>query len=155
MLVDSEWVPTFPNARYLFTGAEWDYWKDSGDAVIGDSVIPVFEAGLTERVAIDHQITEDLRFLPTPGHTPGHSSVVICSGNEEGVITGDIMHHPSQCAHPEWACTFDVDKVQAQKTRISFMERFADTNLPIIGTHWGPEPVHLVEHKSRWKVREI
>ena len=140
MLVDGEWVPTFPNARYLWAGAEFDYWRSAqdemGSQVFGDSVAPIFEAGLSEAVASDHQITEDLRFLPTPGHTPGHCSVTISSRGEEAIITGDLMHHASQCAHPEWCCTFDIDREAATATRRAFLERTADRNIAVIGTHW-------------------
>ena len=75
MKVDGQWVPTFPNARYIMARPEFDYWKDAGEGnwgdVFGDSVAPVFEAGLVDLVDCDHQINPELQFFPTPGHTPG------------------------------------------------------------------------------------
>ena len=47
-------------------------------------------------------ISPEVRLTPTPGHTPGHVSVLIESEGERAVITGDMMHHPCQLAHPEW-----------------------------------------------------
>ncbi|MDH4148286.1 MAG: MBL fold metallo-hydrolase, partial [Acidimicrobiia bacterium] len=80
-LVDGAWVPTFPNARYVFVQAEFDHWRDtpemSGDDVFGDSVAPIAAAGLADYVAPDHRICEQVSFQSTAGHTPGHVSVVI------------------------------------------------------------------------------
>ncbi len=149
---NDEWVPTFPNARYLWAGEEFDYWSKTrdeiGSQVFGDSVAPIFEAGLARSVASDHQITPELRFLSTPGHTPGHCAVAISSRGEEAIITGDLMHHPSQCAHPEWGCTFDLDPKRAQATRRDFLERTADRDIAVIGTHWGGDTAVAVRREG-------
>ena len=60
MLVDGEWLPTFPNARYLIGETEWRYWDANEDEseygpVLADSVRPVVDAGLVDLVATDHQ----------------------------------------------------------------------------------------------------
>ena len=121
--------------------------------VFGDSVAPVFEHGLVELVGCDHQITPDLSFVSTPGYTPGHCSVAIRSGAAEAVITGDLMHHPSQCAHPEWPCRADVDKDLARATRRAFLERYSDSGILVIGTHWGgPTAVHVTRRGAAWRV---
>lgn len=104
-LVNGKWLPTFPNARYLFGRREWEHWSSEaaqhrdGD-VMGDSVRPIVDAGLAELVDMNHVLTPEVRLEPTPGHTPGHVSVRISSQGEEAVITGDLMHHPLQCAEP-------------------------------------------------------
>ena len=112
-LVDGEWVPTFPNARYLFADVEWEHWQrdDSGmDEVLrADSIQPVVDAGLVDLVATDARLTADVSLSPTPGHTPGHVSVLIESSGERAVITGDLSHMVCQAAHPEWGSSFDVD----------------------------------------------
>ena len=153
MKVDGEWVPTFPNATYLFAQKDYDFWSAQTDdpghvAVFGDSVTPVFEAGLVKLVEMDHSFTPEVRFLPTAGHTPGHCSVAISSGSEEALITGDIMHHPSQLAHPEWCCSFDVDRKQATQTRHDFLDRYCDSGIPVIGTHWGGPPSVKITRKG-------
>ena len=78
-------------------------------AVFGDSVQPVFDAGLVDLVETDARLCEEIDLVPTIGHTPGHVSVRIRSRGEEALITGDFMHHPCQIAHPEWASTADSD----------------------------------------------
>ncbi|HVR29229.1 MAG TPA: MBL fold metallo-hydrolase [Thermoanaerobaculia bacterium] len=156
--VDGRWVPTFPNARYVMARTDYDYWSQAADpeaaAIFGDSVRPVFEAGLVDLVDAGHQITPEIGLLPTPGHTPGHCSVTISSsGGEEGVITGDVMHHPSQCMHPEWDNNFDSDREQAKRTRLGFLERYGSGAVRVIGTHFGtPAATRIVPSGDRWKV---
>ena len=114
VFVDGKWVPTFPNARYLFGRIEYEHW-DAGNVgaavTFGDAVRPVFEAGQADLVDTDHKITDEVRFAPTPGHTPGHVSVLIESKGQRAVITGDMMHHPIQIADGaiDWQMSADVD----------------------------------------------
>ena len=96
-LVDGQWRPTFPDARYLFVRTEFEHWRDQpslfeGEDVFGDSVAPVVEAGLADLVAPDLRLTDEVRLQPTPGHTPGHVSVVVESAGERAVITGHDPH---------------------------------------------------------------
>ena len=157
-LVDGKWVPTFPNARYLMPRADFEHFgkvEDAdGKAVFADSVRPVFDAGLAELVDAAYRVTPEIGLLPTPGHTPGHCSVTIsASDGSEAVITGDLMHHPSQCMHPEWGCAFDHDGAAAKKTRLGFLERFGDGAVRVIGTHFGtPAATRVVRSGERWKV---
>jgi glyoxylase-like metal-dependent hydrolase (beta-lactamase superfamily II) len=140
MLVDGQWVPTFPNAQYLFARQEWAYWsaheQEDFGPVIADSVRPIIDAGLAELVAMDHRLTDEVWLEPTPGHTPGHVSVRISSQGEEAVITGDMTHHPCQMAHPEWAAKVDFDPVQSTATRRAFYARYAEQPVLVIGTHF-------------------
>ncbi len=142
-LVEGKWVPTFPNARYLFGKKEWEHWSSdaasqrNGD-VMGDSVRPIVDAGLAQLVEMDHMLTDEVRLTPTPGHTPGHVSVLISSRGEEAVITGDIMHHPLQCAEPDLANNFDADADAARRTRREFLARYANRPVLVLGTHFAP-----------------
>jgi glyoxylase-like metal-dependent hydrolase (beta-lactamase superfamily II) len=140
MRVEDRWVPTFPHARYLFGRKEWEHWSAQADgpdrAVQDDSVRPIFDAGFADLVEMDHRVTPEVRLEPTPGHTPGHVSVRIVSRGEEAVITGDLMHHPVQCAQPGWASRFDVDAQAARRTRLEFLDRHADRPVLVLGTHF-------------------
>ncbi len=142
MLVDDRWVPTFPNARYLFVDAEYEHWRDEpglfdGEDPFGDSVAPVLDAGLAELVAPDHRICDEVRFESTPGHTPGHISLVIASDGERAVITGDMLHHPMQLVDPELSSMFDTDPEQSRATRRRAFPQWADGRTLVIGTHFG------------------
>jgi len=140
MLVGDKWVPTFPNARYLFGKTEFAHWSAEGDeeqqVILSDSVQPVLDAGLAEFVDMDYVISPNLRLTPTTGHTPGHVSVVIESEGERAVITGDMTHHPCQLAHPEWSPSFDSDKQAAAVTRARMFAEWADADMLVIGTHY-------------------
>jgi glyoxylase-like metal-dependent hydrolase (beta-lactamase superfamily II) len=141
-LVDGRWVPTFPNARYLMVREEVAHWErePQDDDLFGDSVRPVLDAGLADLVEPGHEVADGITLLPTPGHTPGHVSVRIRSRGEEAVVSGDVMHHPVQCARPEWGAVFDSDAAWAERTRREFLDRYADTDVLVIGTHF-PDPV--------------
>jgi glyoxylase-like metal-dependent hydrolase (beta-lactamase superfamily II) len=156
-LVDGKWVPTFPRARYLFAEPEFRYWMAEKDQrfgdVIGDSVRPVYEAGRVDLVQSNLAVSDEVRLEPTPGHTPGHVSVRISSRGEEAVITGDLMHHPVQCAHPEWASIADVDSRAAEATRRAFLARYGGSEVRVFGTHFaGPTSGHLVRDGSAWRL---
>jgi len=142
MLVDGEWRPTFPNARYLIGRREFEYWRDEADAVAGDpaifadSVKPVWDAGLVDLVETDHVVCDEVSLVPTLGHTPGHVSVRIASGDGEALITGDFLHHPCQLAHPEWASAADYDPDASTHTRQRMFSDLASAPTLVIGTHF-------------------
>jgi glyoxylase-like metal-dependent hydrolase (beta-lactamase superfamily II) len=155
-LVEGRWVPTFPNARYVLARREWEHWSGEPDqwnqTILADSVRPIFDAGLVDLVEADHAVDASVRLEPTPGHTPGHSSVRIRSGGGEAVITGDLMHHPVQCAHPEWGSSADLDPAEARRTRRAFLEAHADSAVLVIGTHFaGPSAGRIVRQGSAYR----
>jgi glyoxylase-like metal-dependent hydrolase (beta-lactamase superfamily II) len=144
MLVDGAWVPTFPNARYLLAEREWRHWDaNDGDPmnenVLDDSVRPVFEAGQVDLVDWQHEVCDEVRLEPTPGHTPGHVSIHIRSQGQEALITGDCIHHPCQMSRTDWCSSADTDQAQGRQTREALLERYVDSPVLVIGTHF-PTP---------------
>ena len=157
MLRDGSWVPTFPHARYLLGEGEVAFWKDTDDpaqqTVYADSVQPVFDAGLVDLVTNEQRICDEVRLVPTPGHTPGHASVLVVSQGEEALITGDFLHHPCQFARPHWCSSFDEDRTQAVATRRAMFEKLADTPTLVIGTHFAtPTAGHLVRDGDAYRL---
>jgi glyoxylase-like metal-dependent hydrolase (beta-lactamase superfamily II) len=145
-LVDGQWVPTFPDAKYLFVRKEWEFWKqqydknrNTEDGSIADSVIPVVEAGKAIFVQGDYVVDDQVFLEPTPGHTPGHVCVHVKGGGKEAILSGDIMHHPVQMAEPQWSSVFCVDPKTAAATRRTFLEQNADTGRLILAAHF-PQP---------------
>lgn len=141
MLVDGEWIPTFPNARYLVAEKEFRYWDaevpdELNQGIMDDSVRPIVDAGLMDFVDWQHQVCAEVWLEPTPGHTPGHVSVRIRSAGEDALITGDCIHHPCQMTRTEWCSSADFDPVQGQTTREQLLERYADEDVLVIGTHF-------------------
>jgi len=138
-LVDGEWAVTFPNARYLFARTEWEHWSthDSDYGNFADTVRPVIDAGAADLVETDHHLCDEVRLTPTPGHTPGHVSVVVENGGERAVITGDMSHHPLQFAMPELPMPADSDTPAAVATRRRFLAERTEDGALVIGTHFG------------------
>jgi len=155
---NGRWVPTFPNARYLFGRGEYAHWqqvRESGNGHLGhfvDAIDPVVEAGLADLVDTEHRVCEEVSLFPTPGHTLGHVSVLIRSRGEEAVITGDLMHHPIQVARPDLPMNADSDKALAVETRRAFCERFADSRVTVIGSHFcDPTSGRIVSDTKSWR----
>jgi glyoxylase-like metal-dependent hydrolase (beta-lactamase superfamily II) len=153
MLVEGRWVPTFPQARYLFGRLEYDHWTAHGDehdrVHFADSVLPVVEAGLVDLVEMDHCICDEIRLVPTPGHTPGHVSVMIESRGQRAVITGDMAHHPCQMAEPDWYTPFDSDPEAAASTRRTAFKQWAREEMLVIGTHFAAPTVGRIRHEGQ------
>jgi glyoxylase-like metal-dependent hydrolase (beta-lactamase superfamily II) len=140
-LAGGQWVPTFANARYVFGKTEYEHWRDHSTepdktAVFHDSVKPIMEAGKADLVASDARLGDEISLIPTPGHSPGHMSLHIRSAGEEGLLAGDVAHHPCQMAHLDWSSTADSDPVQSIVTRRELFSRFADTPTLVIGGHF-------------------
>ncbi len=152
---DGEWVVTFPKARYLFARKEWDHWQTTESEYsknIGDTVRPVIDAGAADLVDVDHQVCRQVRLEPTPGHTPGHVSVVIESGDERAYITGDMAHHPIQFGEPDIAAPADSDSPMAAQTRRTFLAARARDGALVIGTHFGgPTAGRIVAEDPAWR----
>ena len=154
--VDGQWVPTFANARYLFNKAEWEFWKDHEDPyganTIEHALKPVINAGLVDLVDTHHRVCDEISLIPTPGHTPGHVSVLIQSRGAEAVITGDMFHHPCQMAHPEWIDMGDIASDVAEQTRRAFMQRFGNRPSLVLGTHFAtPTAGHIRSDGEGWR----
>jgi glyoxylase-like metal-dependent hydrolase (beta-lactamase superfamily II) len=157
-LVNGKWVPTFPQARYLFGRKEYDHWchmRQTGGyhdfEHMHDSIDPVLEAGLVDFIEPEHQITDEVSLFPTPGHTPGHVSVLIRSRGEEAVITGDLLHHPIQLSYPMRHGNFDMDKDQGALTRQAFVDRFGGKKVLVIGSHFcDPTSGWIVRDGEQW-----
>lgn len=163
-LVDGKWVPTFPNARYLFGRTEYEHWKMLQETHgyhdlnhMYDAVQPVVDAGLVDLIEPEHKVCPELSLMPTPGHTPGHVSIVIESQGRRAVITGDMMHNPIQFELPENKGRFDMDGDRACETRRKFVDGVANSDTLVIGSHFADPSAGYVVRDSggtRLKVEE-
>ena len=160
MLVDGRWVPTFPNADYVICGREWSFFsaveRSELRAPVEDSLRPVMNAGKARLVEANYRINDEVWLESTPGHTPGHVSVGLSSCGERAVITGDVMYHPIQCAHPEWASVADTDPELARNTRRAFCENYADRPVIVFGTHFPtPSAGRIVSAGDTWHFEDL
>lgn len=150
-LENGRWVPTFPNARYLFSERELAYWTDQHAkepiACIADSVLPILDAKQADLVKSDHALDDHVRLMPTPGHTPDHFAVGLGRGTDAAVLTGDLIHSPLQTRYPHISMRADTDPAQAAATRTGFLERYCDTGTLCCTAHF-PQP--STGRISRW-----
>jgi glyoxylase-like metal-dependent hydrolase (beta-lactamase superfamily II) len=148
-MVDGRWVPTFPKARYVFPGEEWEFWKHENEAgreksgCIADSVVPVVEAGQAVMVDSTHKVDPWLSYEPWVGHTPGHVGVRLHTSAGDAVFSGDLMHRVVQVAEPQWSSIFCYDAHQAAATRQAFVERHAASGDLVLPAHF-PHPGRIV-----------
>ncbi len=152
-LSDGRWVPTFPNAKYLFSRLDWAFWKReserdelarTGDYIV-DSVLPIFAAGQAVLVDGEYEVEDGIRLEPTPGHSPGHVVVHIRSGGREAVLSGDVMHHPLQCRYPDWSTNFCADQIQSRATRRQFLDTYCETDVLIVPSHFPTPTAGFIE----------
>lgn len=143
-LVDGRWVPTFPNAKYVFSRREFEHWETQLAAdvqsphMIGyrDSVLPVIEAGQALIVDDNAEIADCLILAPAPGHTPGHIAIWLKSREESAIFTGDILHHPVQLINPRWSCFGCIDPHQGTLTRQLVLAECADRGATLLPAHF-------------------
>ena len=142
---EGKWVPTFPNARYIFPRREQQYWSTEAirddtahsEFVYQDSVLPVIEAGLVDYVESDGgKLLDIFEFIPTPGHSVGHMSVKIVSDGQQAIIAGDLMHHPTQVYRPDWNTVFCEYAEDAIASRQRMLDYCADTGAQYFSIHF-------------------
>ncbi len=154
-LAGGRWVPTFPNARYVFARTEYEHWialneggKKYSDGCIDDSVLPVVEAGQAEIVADDYEFDDEIRFAPTPGHTPGHVAIELESQGARAVLSGDVCHTPLQCREPGWSAIGCSDRAQSAATRRAFLEQHCGTDTLVMTAHFPSPSVGFVRARG-------
>jgi glyoxylase-like metal-dependent hydrolase (beta-lactamase superfamily II) len=144
-LDNGRWVPTFPKAKYLFSGRELAFWteKEKADPAalpwITDSVLPIVAANRCQTIASDHVLSDLVRLIPTPGHTIDHFSVHVGRPGQDALIAGDMIHSPLQARYPEISMRADYDQVQSAASRRAVLERFCDGPTLLCTVHF-PSP---------------
>jgi glyoxylase-like metal-dependent hydrolase (beta-lactamase superfamily II) len=153
-LLDGRWVPTFPNAKYVFSRTEYEHWQTSAGkegvnaGVYEDSVLPVVESGLMELVDGEGMAGADLLFKPTPGHTAGHVAIALQSGEEQAIFSGDVMHQPLQIFRPEWNSAFCEDSALARTSRRWLLEHAAETRSTVFTGHFAASSAGCVTRRG-------
>jgi glyoxylase-like metal-dependent hydrolase (beta-lactamase superfamily II) len=149
--------PTFPRARYWAPRADWQALQGpEGMRMfphVRDQVFMLDTLGLLELMEGEQSLTAEITALPTPGHTPGHTSLLVSSGGERCLVLGDAAHHPVQVQEVGWSPFFDVDPAHAAATRRSLIERVEREGLLMAAGHF-PAPgfgrVVRVGTRRRW-----
>lgn len=144
-LENGRWVPTFPNARYVFSRKDLDFYATQQHEPLhresyDDSVLPVIEAGLADIVESDHvlhrEIDDGIWLEDASGHSPGSVCVHAKRGGSHLVFTGDCMHHPVQLVRPDIPFFADEDAAQACATRLRLLQAHADRESILFPAHF-------------------
>ena len=156
-LENGKWVPTFKNAKYVFSRTDYDHYlkldndPKTGPANAGsfrDLVLPVVEAGLTQMVDGAAQLDENLKVEPAPGHTPGTIAIKFELRGEKALFCGDILHHALQVYHPEWNSFACAEAIGARKSRREALEHCAGSGARLMPCHFGAPFTCHIDHKG-------
>lgn len=149
----------FPNATYVISSREWDFWRDPSAAekmpdwlkgmAVGTARTLSQIEGKMERRNDGDMVAPGIRYRATPGHTPGHMSVQVESGSKSLVIGGDVLTHTAiSFARPEWRIGTDYDRDRAVLTRKALLDQLATDKTPLVGFHLAWPGLGIVERSG-------
>lgn len=147
-------VPAFPNARYFVQAGEFDAAMHPNDRTkatyYAENFEPLARSGQLELVRGEAQIVPGVHFSETPGHTADHASIVLSSGGETAIYTGDLVHHAVQMERPAWIAAFDILPLLSLESKKKLAERALRERALLILVHDAfPGVGRLVEKDGR------
>ncbi len=157
--LDREKKPFFPNAEVHTLAREIEYWR-SGENERSPNVMgviePLEEAGALRIVDSARQVLPRVTMVESFGHTPGHTSILVSGYERSVMISGDVIHNPVQCTHPEWSVRLDVDPREAAQTRAGFLADLAESRVPMASGHY-PRPGfgRIVSDGAVWRFQPL
>jgi len=139
-------LPRFPNAEVVISDVELELWTGEGaEDRFRDLPLPLPETQAVIRAMDDRmrtirpgdEVATGIRSEPSPGHTEGHVSILVESGGQELLLTGDaIVSTHAAFEQPDWQSMFDHDPEQAARTRRRLLDRAATDEMLILGYHF-------------------
>jgi glyoxylase-like metal-dependent hydrolase (beta-lactamase superfamily II) len=148
-LVGPENKPAFPKAEVFVPAAEWAFWRDEAANKGKTPTVAQGQFGNIKRVfdVLGNKVTQyegskelvpGITSIPTPGHTPGHMSVLVTSGNDKMIYQADVTAGPATIflRNPNWHFVFDTDKAMAVETRRKFYEMVVAEKALVQGYHF-------------------
>ena len=129
--------PIFSRARYLVPRADWDHYgaQDPQPASFTRDIAPLEGIGCLDLIEGMHVISPALTAMPTPGHTPGHTSVAVSSNDEFGFILGDVVISPIDTEEPGFQNGFDWHHGVARTTRLAVLDHLIERGATVGASH--------------------
>lgn len=126
--------PTFPNAKLIAPRLENEYWEGQNSDAYKAKVAPLIEKATL--IEDGDEVLPGVKAEGAYGHTPGHTTYLLTSGDQKLLLTGDSFNHYAfSVQHPDWKVRFDVDKDKGIEARTKVLERLATDRIPFIGYH--------------------
>jgi glyoxylase-like metal-dependent hydrolase (beta-lactamase superfamily II) len=133
-------TPYFGNARYLLQRAEITAIERLDRGLAAWLLEPLRAAGQLVAVDGESRLAAGLRVLPTPGHTPGHQSVLLEVGGGAVLFTGDLLVHAVQLVDPGLPYAFETDPGMARTSRVGLLSELAERQDTVLATSHLSEP---------------
>jgi glyoxylase-like metal-dependent hydrolase (beta-lactamase superfamily II) len=130
-------APVFPNATIHIGAADWAYFVDGEGG--GPRRARRMRAVESHVQLIEHDgatIVPGVTTRATPGHTPGHTSTVLSSGEERLIVLGDALHCPAQLTEAEWQFFYDVDPELGVRTRQALLQEAEQPGTSLLPCHF-------------------
>lgn len=133
---------TFPNAEILVSQTELDFWLTDASApadraaVAKKQTLPYRAIDRIRTFDGEQEVAPGITAIPTPGHTPGHASLMLASGGEHLLITGDAAHHPVHFEHHDWIPGIDLDPAESTRSRGKLSALAVERGALVTGGHF-------------------
>lgn len=125
---------TFPNARYVTGQAEYDAWSGMDNDGFKAKVEPLAEK--MSFIGDGEDVVSGITSMAAFGHTPGHMTYLLDSGDKQLLIAADIAnHYVWSLAYPDWEVRFDMDKAAAAASRKKVLAMLEAEKMPFVGYH--------------------
>jgi glyoxylase-like metal-dependent hydrolase (beta-lactamase superfamily II) len=134
-----EAVPTFPNAEYFVIEDEWKAAIAPNERTratyLEENLLPLEKHNRLHLVDGEHKLTDEVTIVPAPGHSAGHAHIVLSSGGETGIYTGDIAQVAVQLERTAWVSSFDILPLVTMETKKAMVEKAIAEGSLLIGCH--------------------
>ncbi len=164
-VLDANQKPAFPNARYVMSRTEWNFW--TGDPNLNSTglndhlkelLINCARANLPpleERIELldgEKEVVPGVCAIPAPGHTPGHLALVVSSSKAQLLHMADAVLHPMNLEYPAWRNVFDLNEDTAATTRRQLLDRAAADDAAVLAYHFPfPGLGHVRNNGTAWR----
>ncbi len=152
LLEDGALVPSFPLARYVVQRAEFAFAQRANERIRASyfpgNFTPVTEAGLWGLVEGETLLTNGVRLLPTPGHTPHHQSILVESEDQVACFLADLCPTTAHAPLP-WIMGYDLEPLVTLETKRAIWKRALNESWLLVFEHDAEVPWGYLEEDQR------